>query len=100
MPPLAAAVTCISGPPWVPGKMVELSFFSISGLARAGMTPPRGPRESRASWSSKTSASSGRIGIEAGGNQAGDMRHVDKKMKHRPYLGDGAKSAPSRRTRE
>ena len=39
-----AAMTCIRGPPWMPGKTRELSFFSISGLALARIRPPRGPR--------------------------------------------------------
>ena len=38
-------MTCISGPPWVPGNTSEFSFFSISGLARARIRPPRGPRK-------------------------------------------------------
>ncbi len=39
-----AAITCISGPPCVPGNTVELSFFVTSSLARARIRPPRGPR--------------------------------------------------------
>ncbi|MCY1314756.1 hypothetical protein D9M70_654760 [compost metagenome] len=39
-----AAITCISGPPWAPGKTAEFSFFSISSLALARIRPPRGPR--------------------------------------------------------
>ncbi|CFP63361.1 Uncharacterised protein [Bordetella pertussis] len=37
-----AAMTCISGPPWMPGKMAELTAFSNSAFIM--MTPPRGPR--------------------------------------------------------
>ena len=37
-----AATTCISGPPWLPGKMAESIFFASSSLQR--MTAPRGPR--------------------------------------------------------
>ena len=37
-----AAITCIRGPPWMPGKTAELIFFSSSGLQK--ITPPRGPR--------------------------------------------------------
>ena len=37
-----AAMTCISGPPWVPGKTAEFSFLAHSSLAR--IRPPRGPR--------------------------------------------------------
>ena len=36
------AMTCISGPPWLPGKMAESIFFASSALQR--MTAPRGPR--------------------------------------------------------
>ena len=39
-----AAITCISGPPWMPGNTIDCSFFSSSGLALARMMPPRGPR--------------------------------------------------------
>ena len=39
-----AAMTCIRGPPWVPGKTSELSFFSTASLAFARIRPPRGPR--------------------------------------------------------
>ncbi|CPN38570.1 Uncharacterised protein [Bordetella pertussis] len=35
-------MTCISGPPWMPGKMAELTAFSNSAFIM--MTPPRGPR--------------------------------------------------------
>jgi len=43
-PTALAAMTCMSGPPWVPGNTSELSFFAISSLGRARMRPPRGPR--------------------------------------------------------
>ena len=36
-----AAITCISGPPWMPGKIIEFSGFSNSALDR--ISPPRGP---------------------------------------------------------
>ena len=36
------AITCISGPPWMPGKIAELMIFSCSAFIR--MMPPRGPR--------------------------------------------------------
>ena len=39
-----AAMTCMRGPPCMPGNTLEESRFSISGLARARMSPPRGPR--------------------------------------------------------
>ena len=39
-----AAITCINGPPCVPGKIIELSFLVTSSLARARISPPRGPR--------------------------------------------------------
>jgi hypothetical protein len=39
-----AAMTCMSGPPCVPGNTSELSFFVIASLARARIRPPRGPR--------------------------------------------------------
>ena len=37
-----AAMTCMSGPPWIPGKIEELSFFAISSRQR--IIPARGPR--------------------------------------------------------
>ena len=39
-----AAITCISGPPCVPGNTSELNFFVSSSFARARINPPRGPR--------------------------------------------------------
>ena len=39
-----AAMTCISGPPWVPGNTSDWNFFSSASLALARMMPPRGPR--------------------------------------------------------
>ena len=38
-----AAITCINGPPWVPGKTSELNFFSKSGLDLQIIIPPLGP---------------------------------------------------------
>ena len=38
-----AAITCIKGPPCVPGKMAELSFLCISSLSLARINPPLGP---------------------------------------------------------
>ena len=37
------AITCISGPPCVPGKTIEFIFFSISSLALHIIIPPLGP---------------------------------------------------------
>ena len=37
-----AAITCIKGPPWMPGKMalsIALAYFSLQRII-----PPRGPR--------------------------------------------------------
>ena len=38
-----AAITCIKGPPCVPGNTNELNFFSRSGLDLQIIIPPRGP---------------------------------------------------------
>ncbi len=38
-----AAMTCISGPPWRPGKTAEFSFFARSS-SFVRIMPPRGPR--------------------------------------------------------
>ena len=38
-----AAMTCIRGPPWMPGKMAELTFFAIASSS-VRIMPPRGPR--------------------------------------------------------
>ena len=37
-----AAMTCISGPPWMPGKTARSTAVASSGEAK--MSPPRGPR--------------------------------------------------------
>ena len=39
----AAAITCISGPPWRPGNTAELIFFAITSSS-VRIIPPRGPR--------------------------------------------------------
>ncbi|MOA32025.1 hypothetical protein D3C78_1532130 [compost metagenome] len=56
-----AAITCISGPPWAPGKTAEFSFFSISSLALARIRPPRGPR--RVLWVVVVTTSAKGIGL-------------------------------------
>ena len=75
-----AAITCISGPPCVPGKTAELSFFSISALSRARIRPPRGPRSVLCVVVVTTSAIGTGIRIDAGGDQPGDMGHVDHQI--------------------
>ncbi len=38
-----AAITCINGPPWVPGNTNELNFFSSSSFDLQIIIPPLGP---------------------------------------------------------
>ena len=38
-----AAMTCINGPPWIPGNTALSTFFANSSLQR--IKPPRGPRK-------------------------------------------------------
>ena len=38
-----AAITCIKGPPWMPGNMAELNFLA-SASSFVKIMPPRGPR--------------------------------------------------------
>ena len=38
-----AAITCIKGPPWIPGKIAELNFFAKSA-SFVRIIPPLGPR--------------------------------------------------------
>ncbi len=68
-------MTCISGPPCRPGKIAELSAFSCSAFIR--MTPPRGPRRVLCVVVVTTSAMRHRVRVEAGGDQAGVVGHVD-----------------------
>src|SRR5690606_34837377 len=61
-----AAMTCISGPPWIPGKMAELMIFSYSDCIM--MTPPRGPRSDFGMGH--------RVGVGAARHQARVVRDV------------------------
>src|SRR6516225_7881055 len=66
-----AAITCISGPPCIPGNTAALSFFaSSSSLVR--IAPPRGPRS--------VLCVGKRARIHTTGDQAGEMRHVHNQI--------------------
>src|SRR5215472_7163050 len=70
-----AAITCINGPPCIPGNTAALSFFaSSSSLLR--MAPPRGPRSV----------------LCVAGDQPGKVRHVDHKI-GADLIGDLAEAA-------
>ena len=39
-----AAITCIKGPPWIPGKMALFNLCSVANSSLERIIPPRGPR--------------------------------------------------------
>ena len=72
-------MTCISGPPWMPGKIAELIFLAISSsLVR--IMPPRGPRSVLCVVVVTTCACGNGLGMRAAGDEAGEVRHVDHQI--------------------
>ena len=69
-----AAITCISGPPWVPGKTALSMCFARSSLHR--IKPPRGPRSVLCVVDGDDVAVRHRVGVQPGGHQPGDVRHI------------------------
>ena len=39
-----AAITCIKGPPWIPGKIALFNLCSVANSSEERIIPPRGPR--------------------------------------------------------
>ena len=73
-----AAITCINGPPWMPGKVwesISLAYFSLHKIK-----PPRGPRKVLWVVVVTKSACSHRAGMQAGGDQAGDVGDVRQQI--------------------
>jgi hypothetical protein len=87
-----AAITCISGPPWVPGNTIDCSFFSISGLALGQDDAAARAAQGLVGGGGDHVGMRHRARIDARGDQTGDMRHVDHK--YAPTL-----SAIARQTR-
>jgi len=65
-------MTCSNGPPWMPGKTIESISFAY--FSRVKIKPPRGPRKSCASWSSRKAACLHRAGMNSCRDHAGDVR--------------------------
>ena len=88
-----AAITCISGPPCVPGNTSELSFLSISSFGAredqaAARTAQRLVRRRRDDVGVRHG-----IRIDAGSDEAGDVRHVDEEVRA-DAVGDRAEALP------
>ena len=71
-------MTCMSGPPWMPGKPGESIFLANSSLHSE--MPPRGPRRVLCVVVVTKSACGHRARMHAGGDEAGDVRHVDEQI--------------------
>ena len=77
-----AAMTCISGPPWLPGKTDVLSAFACASRHR--ISPPRGPRSVLCVVVVTKSQCGTGDGCTPGRDQAGDVRHVGHQQSRRP----------------
>jgi hypothetical protein len=77
----------------MPGNTIDCSFFSISASALATMMPPRGPRRVLCVVEVTTCACGHRVRVHAGGDQAGDVGHVDEQV-GADLVGDGAEARP------
>src|SRR3954449_5396327 len=73
-----AAMTCSSGPPCWPGNTALLIFLASSAVLR--MTPPRGPPSVLWVVVVTTSGERHRVGVQPGGDQAGEVGHVDHQV--------------------
>ena len=67
-------MTCMSGPPWMPGKTAELIFWIQSCLQR--IAPPRGPRRVLCVVVVTKSACGIGSAMPLRRDQPGDVRHV------------------------
>jgi hypothetical protein len=73
-----AAMTCISGPPWMPGKACEsisLAYFSLHRIS-----PPRGPRRVLCVVVVTKSACSTGLGCSPVATRPGDVRDVRQQI--------------------
>ena len=69
------AMTCMSGPPCWPGKTAELIGLACSSRHR--IMPPRAPPSVLWIGGRDDVGVRDRVGVQAGGDQAGEVRHVD-----------------------
>ena len=74
-----AAITCSSGPPCWPGKTAESIFFAYSSRQR--IMPLRGPPSVLWIVVVTTSAYGTGLGCTPGGDEAGEVRHVDHEQR-------------------
>ena len=68
-------MTCSSGPPCWPGNTAELIFFAYSSRHR--IRPPRAPPSVLCTVVVTTSAYGHRVGVDPGGDEPGEVGHVD-----------------------
>ena len=69
-----AAMMCMSGPPCTPGNTVRSRSFAY--CSRQSTSPPRGPRSVLCVVVVTKSECGTGLGMDAGRDQAGDVRHV------------------------
>ncbi len=87
-------MTCISGPPCRPGNRAALIFLPSSGSLPTTM-PPRGPRSVLCVVVVHDMRVRQRAGKDAGGDQPGEMRHIDHEIRA-DLIGDAADPGESR----
>ena len=83
------AITCSSGPPCWPGKTAELIFLAYSSRQR--IRPPRAPPSVLWIVVVTTSAYGHRVRVQPGGDEAGEVRHVDHQQRA-DLVGDRAEA--------
>ena len=74
-----AAITCSSGPPCWPGKTAESIFLACS--SRAQDHPGAGPAEGLVGGRGDHVGVLDRVGVQPGGDEAGEVRHVDHQQR-------------------
>ena len=74
-----AAMTCMRGPPWTPGK-TWLLIFLISSSLFVRIMPPRGPRRDLCVVVVTKSAYSIGEGCTPAGDETGDVSHIDEQV--------------------
>ena len=77
------AMTCSSGPPCRPGKTAELIFLAIVGVVGEDDAAARAAEGLVRGGGDDVGERHG-VGVQAGGDQPGEVRHVDDQVARRP----------------
>ena len=90
-----AAMTCISGPPWMPGKFILL--MALKRSLRLSTRPPRGTTKGLVGGRGHHVAVGHGAGVNAAGDEARDVGHVEQQHGV-DLIGDRAEDSRSPRT--